>query len=517
MNTVSKKIICFIASLIFVCGVSLGAAASEPYGTYDYSTDNYNDQISSAKSQANARRVPDAFSYETALNSDNVTGLDKPLNAPEDFVYDKSGRVIISDTGNARLVLIDINTLSAREIIGWRKDSTSGNFAGAVGLFFGNGRLYVCLRDEGRVLIIPESAYLNTAGSTVVAESLIEAPDLSSVTDSFSFKPSKVVADDTMRMYVIVQGTFDGLVTLDADGEFLGYMGANEISMSLWERFWRSIYSEKQINASADTVPVEFYGMDIDGEGFIYTTSKGENSENAVRRLNLIGRDVIKNSTHYIKGDLSVLTKKGNPGTDSNLVDIDVTDGGIYTCLDNARGRIFTYNSDGDLLFAFGGLAARKGAFSVPCAVEWCEEKLAVLDKGAGELVIFAPTEYGSAVIEAAVTQYSGEYGESWSAWEKVLAMNPNNETANRNVGKLEYDKGDYKSAMRYFKTANDTELYSKAYSKYRSEKMSDIIPYIAVAIILLAVFLTVATIVRYIKASRERFKNFIKEVRRTK
>ena len=112
MNTVSKKIICFIASLIFVCGVSLGAAASEPYGTYDYSTDNYNDQISSAKSQANARRVPDAFSYETALNSDNVTGLDKPLNAPEDFVYDKSGRVIISDTGNARLVLIDINTLS---------------------------------------------------------------------------------------------------------------------------------------------------------------------------------------------------------------------------------------------------------------------------------------------------------------------------------------------------------------------------------------------------------------------
>ena len=287
--------------------------------------------------------------------------------------------------------------------------------------------------------------------------------------------------------------------------------------MSLRERFWRSIYSEKQINASADTVPVEFYGMDIDGEGFIYTTSKGENSENAVRRLHLIGRDVIKNSTHYIKGDLSVLTKKGNPGTDSNLVDIDVTDGGIYTCLDNARGRIFTYNSDGDLLFAFGGLAARKGAFSVPCAVEWCEEKLAVLDKGAGELVIFAPTEYGSAVIEAAVTQYSGEYGESWSAWEKVLAMNPNNETANRNVGKLEYDKGDYKSAMRYFKTANDTELYSKAYSKYRSEKMSDIIPYIAVAIILLAVFLTVATIVRYIKASRERFKNFIKEVRRTK
>ena len=74
-----------------------------------------------------------------------------------------------------------------------------------------------------------------------------------------------------------------------------------------------------------------------------------------------MGSDVIKQGAYYIKGDLSPLNDKGTPGSSSNLIDIDATENGIYTCLDNMRGHVFTYNGEGDLLFAFGGLSAQRG------------------------------------------------------------------------------------------------------------------------------------------------------------
>lgn len=39
-----------------------------------------------------------------------------------------------------------------------------------------------------------------------------------------------------------------------------------------------------------------------------------------VRRLNLMGSDVIKQGAYYIKGDLSPLNDKGTPGSSSNLI-----------------------------------------------------------------------------------------------------------------------------------------------------------------------------------------------------
>lgn len=492
---------------------SFAASAVSPYSTYEYSADNYNGEILSSKQEANAAQAPEAFAYSRVLNSMTLKGLDTPFNAPEDFVCDSDGYIYVADTLNNRIVMTDRSLESVAAVFtGWSYKGESGAFTSVKGLFIREDVLYACLQDDGKIISFSVSGAKNGEnGKNVTAEALsvTVSPDMSKVTDDFSFKPVKCVVDDAGRLYVMVQGTYDGLVSIDRDNKFLGFVGANKITMSLWDRFWRSVSSEKQIEASADTVPVEFYSIDIDSDGFIYTTSKGDSSENLVRKLNLIGNDVIKTSTHYIRGDISTLTDEGEPGTPSNLVDINVYECGIYSCLDNARGRVFTYDNDGNLLFAFGGLSAQKGAFSVPSAVSWIGDNIAVLDKSAAEIVIFSPTEYGTAVLDAVKTQYSGDYGESWELWQKVKEMNPNNEIANRNVGKLEYDSGNYKEAMECFKAASDTELYSKAYKRYRAERMSDIMPYIAVALaVCLAVFCAVKS-VRYAAVSKKRFSDF--------
>lgn len=89
--------------------------------------------------------------------------------------------------------------------------------------------------------------------------------------------------------------------------------------------------------------------------------------------------------------------------------------------------------------------------------------------------------------------------------------MNPGNEIANRSVGKLAYDSGDYKEAMNYFRTANDTKLYSKAYTKYRAEKMAVIIPYAAVGLGLILLVFIIWKLIKTLRASRDKL-TYVKE-----
>ena len=192
-------------------------------------------------------------------------------------------------------------------------------------------------------------------------------------------------------------------------------------------------------------------------------------------------------------------------------------DGGIYTCLDNIRGKVFTYNSEGDLLFVFGGISAQRGAFNVPTAVEWNQGNILVLDKGNNELVVFRPTEYGSAVINATVTQYTGGYGASWELWDKVITLNPHNQVAHRNVGKLQYDQGNYQEAMEHFELGNSPELYSKAFAKQRKIDAEKVIPWVVGAVLsLLGVFLAVQAVLA-LRRSRERWRFFREEARKYK
>jgi hypothetical protein len=54
----------------------------------------------------------------------------------------------------------------------------------------------------------------------------------------------------------------------------------------------------------------------------------------------------------------------------TSFVDIAARPDGLYSVLDRQRGRIFTYESDGHLLYVFGGLGTTESTFRVPVALD---------------------------------------------------------------------------------------------------------------------------------------------------
>ena len=520
MKQITKRVL--LAGLLSAL-LCLQTFAAAPFAGYEYSTDNYNGLIVSEKDMANAKPAPSAFVYEKALNS-TALGLETPMNTPEDMVCDEKGNVYILDTLNGRIVVVDPQRGQVLCLLtGWQSpDGTAATFEGGRGMCYREGTLYVCLTAAQKIVAAPVPAFSETREPdaaipelTPVASRVVESPDLSAIRDNFEFKPAKVAVDRSERLYVVVEGVFDGLMTIDSDNSFAGFVGANRIQISALDLLWRALSTDAQIAAQQDTVPIEFNNLAIDEDGFLYTTAKGNESENLIRRLNLIGNDVLERGTAYMKGELSPLVKKGNPGAPSNLVDIAVAGNGIYSCLDNIRGRIFTYNGEGDLLFVFGGISAQKGAFQVPAALEWCGGRLLVLDKGNNELVVFRPTAYGEAVLKATATQFNGGYGESWEEWREVIAMNPQNQTAHRNVGKLLYDQGDYAGAMTHFQLGNSPNLYSKAFAKYRNIQAEKIVPWAAAGLAAVLLVVLAIQLVRFAKRSRQRWEFFREEARR--
>ncbi len=73
----------------------------------------------------------------------------------------------------------------------------------------------------------------------------------------------------------------------------------------------------------------------------------------------------------------------------SQFEDIAVKDSGMYAALDKRRGRIFTYNSNGELMYVFGGLGANLGQFGTVEALDTLEDDFLVVDSKYNWIVRF--------------------------------------------------------------------------------------------------------------------------------
>ena len=76
-------------------------------------------------------------------------------------------------------------------------------------------------------------------------------------------------------------------------------------------------------------------------------------------------------------------------------MDITALDNGTIMHSDKTRGRIFAYDEQGDLLYAFGGVGNTKGSFQLPAAIDHSGNELYILDSRAASVTHFTLTEYG--------------------------------------------------------------------------------------------------------------------------
>ena len=151
------------------------------------------------------------------------------------------------------------------------------------------------------------------------------------------------------------------------------------------------------------------------------------------------GVDILRSKGGFsAEGDIGTLPTGSLPGS-SIFVDVAAGDGGMFSALDSKRGRIFTYDKDGNLLFVFGGLGSQRSNFRTPSAIGLMGKRMLVLDRDNNRLSIFS-RQTMEVDSEAVVSLYEGKADQATAAWEKVLQLNGNFEVAYIGIGSL-YEK----------------------------------------------------------------------------
>jgi tetratricopeptide (TPR) repeat protein len=220
-------------------------------------------------------------------------------------------------------------------------------------------------------------------------------------------------------------------------------------------------------------IPTEYNNICLDRDGFIYATNSNGQAE-PVRRLNAMGQDIlIRNGYEDPVGDLAFGNAGGISGP-SRFIDVADMDNDSYACLDRARGRIFVYDFQGNLLYAFGGLGNREGCFLQPVALAQMDNSLYALDSRAASLTRFDMTDYGKKINRALGEYHAGRYDASAREWEEVLKMNGNYDLAYIGIGRAALRQGEYQKAMKYYKLKHYREGYGKAFQLYRKQYMEE-------------------------------------------
>jgi DNA-binding beta-propeller fold protein YncE len=438
----NKKIAAFLLVLIAVVSQCRVTALAAPYNGYNYS---YSQK---------AVPAPNPYIAKKVIRGEDI-GI-TPFNSPEDI--DKDKKIYIADAGNNRIVCLDKDFKVERIIDKFNNDG----FKNPCGVFVDEiGDIYVADTENKRIV------QLNNAGEFIRE---IKEPKSDVIRKDFKYLPSKVALDKAKRIYVVCQGAFDGILQLDSDGNFIGFTGKNLVKFSAKDMFWKRVATKAQREKMSLFLPVEFSNLSIDENGFIYTTSTEIAGTETIKRLNPSGTDVLKRDGYYPpRGDIEY-AKTGSKVGGSVLTDIAVHEYGVYSVLDTKRGRIFTYDRDGNLLYQFGQLGDQVGTFKTPSALDYYGENILVLDKGNNYITIFEPTEYANYIMKAIVSHYEGKTDEALENWSQVLKLNSNLEMAYVGMGKAFMKQDDNEKAMRYFKLGSNRKFYSRAFEKYRKE-----------------------------------------------
>lgn len=412
------------------------AAAAAPYQSYTYNI------------HGHAVPAPQAYEPKFAVTGDSLQI--GSLKEPQDIFVGKHG-IYIVDTGNHRIIHLDHNWNVISVITKFDNNGTADAFKSPHGIYVtDDGNMYVADTENGRIVILEPN------GSCVKTISVTKS-DYDAFDQSFIFKPTKVAVSQLNVIYVISRNTYDGILTFDQEGTFRGFIGAPPVTPSLADIFWSMIATEEQRKRMALFLPVEYNYVTVDQEGYLYATEG-----NVLRRLSPTGNDLSRALGFWEPiGDI-------NATPTSVFISVAPRDWGSYSVLDRNRGRVFTYDVDGNLLYVFGGIGNQLGLTQTPSAIAALGDSLLILDSRLGEVTVFEPTLYAQ-LIHSAIDAYNrGDYAGSADYWQQVLKLNANLDYAYSGIGRAQMLNGDFAAAMASYRLGNDRPGYSSAYNRYR-------------------------------------------------
>lgn len=473
-----------VASLLIGSAEALANSSDGNHYTYTYDCWGFD------------RESPDAYSVTRI-----ITGSDfKCGNFVEpQGIYVRGTETYIVDTGNNRIVHFS------------SKDAAF-DFVDVIDSYTNAEGKKVSLKG-------PQDCYVTEAGEIYVADTgnesivhmdkdgkavkVITIPEDETYTEK-SFLPQKLVVDSSNRIFTQVQNVNKGFMEFDAEGSFTGYVGASEVTYDFLTYLWKMVATKEQRAQMELFVPTEYSNLCLDSEGFIYATIStfegSVGSTDPIRKLNAKGTDIlVRNGYIDPLGDIR-FTESGEMSGPSMINDICCLDNDVYYAMDSNKGRIFAYDFQGNMLYAFGGHGYKAGYFINPSAIEDLGDSLLVVDQKLGTVTQFTLTEYGKLINEGLAQYKIGEYEKSADIWRQVLRQNGNYDLAYIGIGRALLREKHYKEAMDYFELKLDSTNYSKAYKLYRKEWFED---HINIILILLVVVILLGFGAGFVKKAR--------------
>lgn len=442
-------------------------------------------------SWGNVQASPAAFELEKIIDSNSMEDYD--FQSLEDVSTSADGRMFLSDRLSGRVFVFDQNG-SFLQSIKTLRDADTGKIAlnedgSQVVLSMPSGTYYHEKNQELYIADTGNKTVYILDGETYAMKRRITTPE--NMTGVTEFVPSKVTVDYADRIYIVVASSYEGIIELNSDGTFSRYFGVNEPGINYIQQFWKSFATDAQKEKMGKTYAPAFTNVVMDYEGFVYAVTNDASAANFVFRLNSAGKNVLRQEGFFpVVGDLNNL---------SSLVDVAVTDYGTYAVLDDAKGRVYLYDYDGQILNVFGGYGQTKGQFKKPTAIAWLGDKLIITDTDLKCAFMLRPTDFGDVALRASRAYYFGRWDEATELFLECIRLNGNYEVAYIGVGKNYLMMDEYEKAMYYFKLGNSKPYYSDAYNGFRGEQIREHFYIVAIAFAALMTWLVISE-VRYRK-----------------
>ena len=469
MKRITSVLLIVLSFLMMASAFTVGASASSAYQTYTYSIN------------GTALYSPDAYSA-TSTHDYLQIGLDLNLDNPGDLVTDKNNKVYIADTNNNRIVVLDRYYKLDFEISEFINEQGNNDvLAKPQGVFVTDEYIWVCDTDKNRLV------QFDINGNFL---RILDAPESQLFDKDAVYKPVAMAIDQYGRIYVVSSTTYQGIIVMDNDGAFVGFIGAQAVTISAWDIIWRRFQTDEQKKLSSSFVATEFNNITITEDGFIYVTTssiKESSVQSAIRSksksgkympvklLNPAGDEIMRRNGFWPPAgeiDFSTIATDEYSGV-STVTDVAVGPEKTWTIIDSKRNKLYTYDFNGNLLFAFGDKGAMLGSISSIEAVAYQGTTMLVLDKGSNNIIVYERTEYGDLLLQAIAAENSLDYDYAIKCWEAVLQRNTNFDAAYVGIGNAHYRNGEYEKALEYFEYAYDTDGWSNSYKEVRKEAMS--------------------------------------------
>ncbi len=479
MKKTFVRIFCVLAALLMALPLGVSAAA---YQTYTYSI------------SGTMLASPDAYHPNLQVDSAYMN-LPEVLGSPDDLVVDKEGNVYIADSVNSCIYALDSNFKYRFKIKGFtNSNGIKDSLNGCRGCFVTDEYIYVADTENARIVVFDlKGKYVRH----------LEEPKADIFEENALYKPVALAVDASERIYVVSSTTYQGVISLNRHGEFQGFVGAQMVTFSAMQVFWRQFQSAKQRAQSDKLLSTEYNNITIDDSGFIYCTTSAIDSGSQqastmdntatyapVKRFNAAGVDILGRNGFFGPGgevQISYSTIQGGATGASKIIDVALGPAESWSIIDEKRSKIYTYDQYGQLLFVFGDKGKMLGNISRMTAITYQGTNLLVMDGDTKSITVYTRTEYGDILIRALQNEIDRNYDAAVDDYQNILQRNSNFDAAYIGIGKALYRQGKYEEAMKMFASAYEITNYSRSFKEIRqawANKYFIVIPIVVIVLL---------------------------------